>query len=164
MNVRYKTFIALIAVILSRFGSMCLAAQENIILGVQTTINSSSQFLEVTDTGQHHRPTDENINPKENVIQEEKVVEEIRSSFEDLSIAEERTKIKEEPHAAPTLQFQHQHANIATELSESGQAAVVYTLVDSATSELQQQAAAASVTPDTSNTTSGHITTPRCPY
>ncbi|XP_054283481.1 SUN domain-containing ossification factor [Macrosteles quadrilineatus] len=45
-------------------------------------------------------------------------------------------------------------------LSESGQAAVVYTLVDSATSELQQQAAAASVTPDTSNTTSGHITTP----
>ncbi|XP_054283467.1 uncharacterized protein LOC129000530 [Macrosteles quadrilineatus] len=115
MNVRYKTFIALIAVILSRFGSMSLAAQENIILGVQTTINSSSQFLEVTDTGQHHRPTDENINPKENVIQEEKVVEEIRSSFEDLSIAEERTKIKEEPHAAPTLQFQHQHANIATE-------------------------------------------------
>lgn len=49
------------------------------------------------------------------MLQDGNVVEEIHSSFEDLSVTREESKIKEHLQTNPTIHFDHGHVNIATE-------------------------------------------------
>lgn len=49
------------------------------------------------------------------LLQGGNVVEEIHSSFEDLSVTREESKIKRHLQADPTIHFDHGHVNIATE-------------------------------------------------